>query len=326
MIELLVLFALLILGIFLLIKGGDYVVEVCSRLASLTGINEVLIGATVISLATTLPELTITVLGMSQNSNDLVVGNAFGTILVNICLVLGLSLCFMSLKRVNRQTQSKLLFMSIMVLILGILTILNFLNVYVGITFIIIFLFYFIKTFNDIKKDLIRKENIDAENPVEKPKATTQEKVISVIKFLVGMLLIFAGAQIVINCSEQISTKLNISASFIGIIFVGIGTSLPELITSIISIKSKRLNFALGNVIGANIINLTLLFGLAMITNNATTIALSLHDIFTMLPAVIISTLILAVPILIKKRTYKWQGYTLISLYAIYCIIIILTL
>ncbi len=384
--EIFILILILVLGLVLVIKGGDLVVDVCSKLGDLTGISDVLIGSTVVSFATTLPELTITILGMSQGSVDLVLGNGFGTVLVNICLVIGLSLCFVRLKRVNKTTQSKLLYMLVLVLLLSFFAIINVLNVYVGILFLLLFLLYFIKTFLDIKKDLNKKSekqenfqneivgnlqpkiesknlkneihvdnsnnqiaenktdniNFDIDNIENKRRdlvnenlivkkdnsknVDTKEKILMVIKFIVGALLIFGGAQLIINATENLTNLLNISATFIGLTVVAVGTSLPELVTSVLSIKKKRLNLALGNVVGANIINLTLLFSLAMIISGNGGIMLNGKDLYTLLPAVILSTLILAFPVLFKKRTYKFQGFMLLSLYAIYCIIIILAI
>ena len=384
--EIFILILILVLGLVLVIKGGDLVVDVCSKLGDLTGISDVLIGSTVVSFATTLPELTITILGMSQGSVDLVLGNGFGTVLVNICLVLGLSLCFVRLKRVNKTTRSKLLYMLVLVLLLSFFAIINVLNVYVGILFLLLFLLYFIKTFLDIKKDLNKKSerqenfqneivgnlqpkiesknlkneihvdnsnnqiaenktdniNFDIDNIENKRRdlvnenlkvkkdnsknVNTKEKILMVIKFIVGALLIFGGAQLIINATENLTNLLNISATFIGLTVVAVGTSLPELVTSVLSIKKKRLNLALGNVVGANIINLTLLFSLAMIISGNGGIMLNAKDLYTLLPAVILSTLILALPVLFKKRTYKFQGFMLLSLYAIYCIIIILAI
>lgn len=384
--EIFILILILVLGLVLVIKGGDLVVDVCSKLGDLTGISDVLIGSTVVSFATTLPELTITILGMSQGSVDLVLGNGFGTVLVNICLVIGLSLCFVRLKRVNKTTQSKLLYMLVLVLLLSFFAIINVLNVYVGILFLLLFLLYFIKTFLDIKKDLNKKNekqenfqneivgnlqpkiesknlkneihvdnsnnqiaenktdniNFDIDNIENKRRdlvnenlkvkkdnsknVDTKEKILMVIKFIVGALLIFGGAQLIINATENLTNLLNISATFIGLTVVAVGTSLPELVTSVLSIKKKRLNLALGNVVGANIINLTLLFSLAMIISGNGGIVLNGKDLYTLLPAVILSTLILALPVLFKKRTYKFQGFMLLSLYAIYCIIIILAI
>lgn len=324
--EILLLFLLLAIGIFLVIKGGDIIVDVCTKISDITGINDVLIGSTIVSLATTMPELTITILGMSQNSSGLVIGNGFGTILVNMCVVLGLALCSISLKRVGKQTLSKLIFMVIMVIVLSVFAILKLLNVFVGIIFLLVFLFYFIKTFIDIKNDLIKSNKIENVNSLKKVHATVKDKILFILKFIVGTLIIFSGAQIIINSTNSLSQLLNISSTFIGLTFVAIGTSLPELVTTIASIKKRRLNLALGNIIGSNIINLTLLFSMAMIMSGAEGIALSLNNIITLLPAVIISSLILSLPIFINKRTYKWQGYLLLSLYAIYCIIIIFTI
>ncbi len=320
MLEIIIMFAALILGLIVVVKGGDIIVDVCSRIADVTGISDVLIGSTLVSFATTLPELTITILGMSQNSVGLVLGNCYGTILVNICLVLGVSLSFMQLRRVGKATLSKLLTMLGLVVFLTILAVFKILNVYFGILFVIIFFVYFIKTFVDIKSDIKNKENVEQK---KEKRGSKKDVIILIIRFIVGALLIFAGGQLIVNSTNQITTTLNISATFIGVTVVAVGTSLPELVTSITSIKRKRLNLALGNVLGANIINLSLLFGLAMIMSLGE-ITISGKDMIVLIPMVVLATLVLCLPILFKKRTYKFQGIALLSIYAIYCIIIIL--
>lgn len=324
MLEIIILILIFALGIVLIIKGGDYVVEVCAKLSDITGVNETLIGSTLTSIATTLPELTITLLAMSQNSTSLVVGNGLGTILVNICLVLGVSLSFMCLRRFNKGTTNKLIFLTLLQALLVILIILKILNIITGILLVLIFLIYFIKTFFDIKKDLIRKGKVDRENPVKKTNTTKVDKFLFFIKFIVGALFIFAGAQFIINVTEELSIKLNISQTLIGLLIVAISTSLPELVTTITSIKKKRLNLAIGNVIGANIINITLLFGLVGMFSGMKGLTLTLTEIATILPIILIASLILAMPILLKRRTYKWQGVILLILYAVYSLMAIL--
>lgn len=324
MFDLFLLILIFILGVFLIIKGGDYIVEVCGKLSDITGVSEVLIGSTLTSLATTLPELTITILAMTQNSPNIVVGNGLGTILVNICLVLGLSLSFMRLKRFNTSTINKLIFLTIIQSLLVVLMVLKILNIFTGILLILIFFVYFLKTFFDIKQDLIDKGKIDKENPVKNTRVKSKDKILFLIKFLVGALFIFSGAEFLINSTQDLSSKLNISETLISLIVISVSTSLPELITTITSIKKKRLNLAIGNVIGANIINITLLFGLAGVLSGVKGLVLSFNEIIAILPIILFSSLILAVPILIKKRTYKWQGVILLGLYVIYTLIVIL--
>lgn len=320
MLKIILLTTVLFVGIGLIIKGGDFVVSVCGKLSDLTGINEALIGATITSFATTLPELIITVLGMSQNSVNLILGNVFGTILVNICLVLGISLIFMRLLRINKKTINKITFMIGLIIFISLLVLLKGLNIISGAILIIIFFAYLIKNYLDIKNELSNKDS----KVIVKKKISAKSKISEILKFIVGLLFIFAGAQIVVNSSENLSILLNINSTLIGLIILAIGTSLPELITSLTSIKKKRLNLALGNIVGSNVINLSLLLGLSGVMSGFTGLTLNAREIAIILPSILIASFILCAPIFIKKRTYKWQGITLISLYAIYCIFIIL--
>lgn len=324
MLKIYLLILILIIGIVLIIKGGDFVVTVCGKLSDLTGVHETIIGATVTSFATTLPELIITVLGMSQNSEKLVLGNTFGTVLVNTCLVLGISLLSMRLLRINKKTLNKLLFMIILILVISLLVLFKILNFVTGIILIVVFFIYLLNSYFEVKKNI--QKNFIVENKEKSKAMNKRNKIQEIIKFFVGLLLIFAGAQLVVNVSENISVLLTINSTIIGLIVLAIGTSLPELITSITSIKKKRLNLAIGNVIGANIINLSLLIGIASIISGFNYLTLSVREISIILPTLLISAVILGFPMFIRKRTYRWQGITLLSLYAIYCIFIILIL
>ena len=356
MFEVFCIFVLLIIGIVLILKGGDYVVDVTNKLSDITNINEILIGSSLLSFASTMPELVITILGISENKVNLVLGNVFGTILVNICLVLGVSLCFIRLKRVNKKTLEKLFFMVFLILLVSLCAVLNILNIFTGLIFLILFFIYFSKIFLDIKKELkvktiktLTKSLYNIENSKNEISANllndfsnknlnvykksvavreslNYEKIKYTIKFVVGILLLFAGAQIIVITTTNLSNLLKINSLFFGLTFIAVGTSLPELIISIKSIKKKRLNLALGNIIGANIINLSLSFAMSLILSGIGGLTISNIDLLILLPVALIASLILAIPILLKKQTYFWQGVTLISLYAIYCIIIILAL
>ncbi|MBE5746112.1 MAG: sodium:calcium antiporter [Clostridiales bacterium] len=320
----LLLIIILFIGIGLLVFGGRYVVNFCSKLSDLTGINEALIGGSVLALAATTPELIITILGSFQKANKLVVGNIFGTILVNVCLILGFNLSIIKLLRINRKTIDKISILIFLVLTVSICWVFNVFNFIIGIILIMIFVIYFTLTFLDIKKDLILKNKLNRKNVLNKNVLTTKDKISDFLKFIIGVLLIFAGAQLIINSTENLSKLFNVNSTIIGLIVVAVGTSLPELITSIISLKKKRMNLAIGTIIGANIVNLSLLLGLSCCLNFNKGLVFNIKEIILILPMLALSLSVLAFPILINKRTYKWQGITLLSLYAIYCIIIIL--
>jgi len=347
-IALILLFAV---ALILIIYGGRYVVDVASKICKYTNLNEILVGSTLVSLATTLPELTISILGALEEASGIVVGNNFGTLLVNNCLVLGLSLSFTTLKSFNKSNITKMVFLVVCICIVSILSSLNFINVYSGLLLLALFLIYIIYSYREIKDEFFKKQeklkndkmrrieeeiimakkDINRKGELNFANGQTQTKtseykgeIISlIIKFIIGTLLIFAGAQLIINATENLSKAINMNSQFLALTLISVGTSLPELTTTILSIKKRRINLAIGNLIGSNIIVLTLIFGMSALLSGASGIALSSKSLFSTIPFLSISAIIIVFPILMYKRTFKWQGYALLVLYFLHFISLI---
>lgn len=304
---------ILIFGLIVVIVGGNYLVDVSSRICKLTNLSEILVGATLTSFATTMPEITISVLAALQGSPNIIVGDGLGTIIVNNCLILGLSLTFSGLKRISKQNINKVIFMMVACIVLGAFSIFNFLNIYSGIILMLLFVMYIFFSSKDVGYQL--RANKTENKEIAKP--NRKDIIILILKFIAGMLFIFAGAQFIVNATNGLALKLNIDTHVIAATIVSVGTSIPELVTCIISIRKKRINLAIGNIIGANTIVLTFLFGLCSIVSGSGGLNVSTNAILSTLPIMLLSIFIIGTPIIMKRRTYKFQGYTLLTLYLI---------
>ena len=347
-----VLILLFILALILIIYGGKYVVDVASKICKYTNLNEVLVGSTLVSLATTLPELTIAILGTMEGASGIVIGEGLGTVIVNCCLILGLSMSFSTLKTINKSNITKIIFLTVCFCVVSVLSSLNFINIYSGLILLTLFFVYIIYSYIEIKDELSKKEQkikndkmrkieneiLSAKIEVERTGelhfayGQTQTKtgehkgeIISlIIKFIVGTLLIFAGAQLIINATENLSRSINTNSQFLALSLISMGTSIPELATTIISIKKRRINLALGNLIGSNIIILTLLFGISALLSGEKGMIVSSAALISTFPFLTVAAIIIILPILLYKRTFKWQGCALLCVYLLHLLSLIL--
>ncbi len=320
-----------IIGVFLIIKGGEWFVDSASWIAHAAKIPTFIIGATIVSFATTLPELIVSIMASIDGQNDLAVGNAIGTVIANTGLIIGVAFTFMAIltPRKNYWQQSLLLICSTLTLWLGCLG--NSLNIWASLillfiyfTFISINLFQGRLDTNPKEKNCIEIEITPEENAkIKKEKKNKKIVFLKIFLFIIGAVFIIIGSNLLIKSGSTIANSLGIPERLIAITIIAIGTSLPELVTTIAAIRKKEGSLSLGNIIGANIINLTLILPICSLIANGSLI-ISTESIFIDLPFCLILSLIAIVPMFIKQRTYKWQGILILSIYFAYLTISIL--
>ena len=432
--EVVVTVLLFIVGFVLIIKGGDFMVDSSLRLSKITGISHIIIGVTVVSLCTTLPELLVNLIGASTGKTDLAVGNAVGSMLCNSTLILGIVMTFLtkSVKRSSFWFKSMLYVFACTLLFIFCF---NFtLTLWESLVLFSLFLIFFIvniisgvreakidmkikkeQTLTKLEKEIVEGSEFLEEPEIQKPekyKPTKDiiflsiilllgistliltpidytEKMIStanigilagvfllfIVQFVVQMLykfkygvipeedtneligeklkryrrskryktdilksifyyilggfLVYLGATLLVDNGQNLAVDyLGIDPIIVGITIVAIGTSLPELVTALISIKKKTMGLALGNMIGASLINATMIIGLSGTVAAAlnTPITLSKDTLYITLPVVLFASLIICLPTIIKQKTYKWQGYILLGTYILYNIYLFATL
>lgn len=320
-------YLLFALGLVLIIKGGDWFVDSAVWIAEVTGIPSIIIGATIVSIATTLPELIVSVTANLQGSSEMAIGNAVGSIICNIGLIS--SLGFIALKN---KIHKKLFFKksAIMIAVLVIFTIFawdltfsHFEAIIVGL-FIILFIYYNIKG----SKESTEEYKLD-------PSDLTKKVIIkNIILFIAGAAGIIVGATLLVNNGRIIAEQLGVPEAIISLTMIALGTSLPELTTMISSIKKKNQDIGLGNIIGANILNVALILtSSSLISEKGLPITLYSFKLFGKaftnypntlridVPFALTLMAIFSIPTFIKGETKKWQGYAMLITYVIYLII-----
>lgn len=315
----------LAIGLIVIIKGGDIFVSAAVSLARLTGIPRIIIGATIVSFATALPELLISTLAVAQGSPDLSFGNNIGSIIFNTAIVLALSLIFSPAKiRYQYKEKGILMLLSIFYLFFAALDLkIGYFDALILLLFLIVFVYFCIKDAKILE--------IDDFDESEKTKLAP-----CVVRFMAGGAAIALGAQLLINNSIALAKIYNVSERVIGLTIVGMGSSLPELATTIASIRKKEYFIGLGNILGANILNITLIpFVCSLIMRGALPINLQKLSIFkeavpnTLLIDIPFSVVIISLVVLpgmIKKYLSRWQGAALLLLYFFYISFLILTI
>lgn len=272
---------MLIIGFALLIIGADLLVKGSSNIAKKFHIPEMLIGLTIVAIGTSMPELIITISSASNNATDLIIGNAIGSNLCNLLLIMGIT-AFLRPIVIDNETRlihlPVLLFSTLVVLSLG-LGILgspnNMINRTDGIILVVLYILYFIYPIIIEIKDI---KNSVEEN--KKKHIKSKNILLSLFLVVLGIILLKIGGDLVVNKSTEIAIKYGVSERVIGLTIVAIGTALPELITSIVAVIKKEGDLAVGNLIGSCILNSFLILGTGAII---TPLSVSIEFIYNLI-------------------------------------------
>lgn len=252
-------YILLIIGFILLIKGADYFVDGSSNLAKSLKIPTLIIGLTVVAFGTSAPEAVVSVIASMQGSNEIAVSNVIGSNIFNLLIVLGVSALFGKLKA-NRQVITKDFLFSILATVILIAfifdkflsgSLINSITPGEGIVLLSILVLYVYS--------LILTATSEKKLKTEKHKLTTKD----LVMLVGGLGSIILGGEFVVNSAKEIALSWGISETLVGLTIVSIGTSLPELVTSIMAVRKGETDIAIGNVIGSNIFNILLVLGLS---------------------------------------------------------------
>ncbi|MEG1559559.1 MAG: calcium/sodium antiporter [Clostridia bacterium] len=306
-------FLLFAIGVLLVVKGGDFFVDAASFIAKSSGIPQFIIGATIVSVATTLPEMIVSIIAAAEGKIDMAVGNAIGSVTANTGIILAIAMIFLIIiiRREDYIVQCLLLISSAIVLILG--SIGGFLATW---SCIVLALFFILFVIINVKK---AKSEIAV---AEKSKYTGKEFWINILKFVLGAIGIVGGSQLLVSNGSEIAVFFGIPERVIAVTMVAIGTSLPELVTTITAITKKRASLSIGNIIGANLIDLSLILPIcALVSGKALPIP---HQTMTIDLPVCLGLITLAiVPLLIKKKSSRIIGFLMFAVYCAYIVIVI---
>ncbi|GAB6088013.1 calcium/sodium antiporter [Alkaliphilus crotonatoxidans] len=260
--ETLIVSMLFLLGLGMTIKGGDWFVESAIWLAKVTGIPNVIIGATVVSIATTLPELLVSTIATYQRFYDVAIGNVVGSVICNIGLILGLTAVLTPVK-IQRSTFSiKGIFMIISCLLLFFTAANRMITPREGTVFLIFFAIYIGLNIIELKHSN-RLPNRESVNYNSKGAPGHH-----ILKFLGGALFVIGGARLLVTQGVVLAQIIGIPEQIVSLTLIALGTSLPELITAISAVVKKQQGISVGNIIGASILNLLMVIGISSKLSN----------------------------------------------------------
>ena len=309
-------FILIIIGLILLIKCADWFVDGCSNIAKSFGIPSLIIGLTIVAFGTSAPEAAVSVTASLKGMNSISLGNVVVSNLCNLLLVLGVSGlfgCLTAKRKIVTRDFVYCIFSGIVLFILsfgffvsgkteGVITRTNGL---ILLCFLGIYLYALIG-------DAITTSRSKEEKTKFDPK--------DILLIIVGIAGIIIGGQLVVNSATDIANMLKISQNVIALTIVAIGTSLPELVTSVVATKKGETDIAIGNVVGSNIFNIFFILGLSSTVSPITFGLDSFIDIIIML----ISSVVVYLFLLKNKRIGNKKGIILLSLYVLYMIYILM--
>lgn len=305
---------LFILGILLIVKGGDMFVDSASWIAEISGIPKFIIGATIVSLATTLPELLVSVIATVQGKNDMAVGNAIGSVTANVGLIMGISiLCMPAVMK-----RSKLAFQGILLLVIVALLCLFSLNGSVSsLEGLVLLVFFCVFTWRSIRdaKSSMQKDTQAQEKP------SRQEYVKNIAGFIIGAAGIVIGAQLLVDNGSILARMIGVPESIIGVTLIAVGTSLPELVTTITAIVKKQSSLSVGNIVGANIIDSSVILPICSLISKGS-LPVSAQSIRLDMPFCLLILAIGLVPALIREKFSRVQGVLLLCTYAVYIFLV----
>ena len=322
-------YILLVIGFVLLIKGADIFVSGASNISKRLGIPSVIVGLTIVSLGTSAPELAVSAISAIKGNNEIAVGNVLGSNLFNTLVVLGVTTIIMTLtikkSEVKRDYTINILATTIL-LFLTFTTILggrdNYISRIDGVVLLIGCISYITYLVLSVKRGKVSSENIQEELAVESVSEISIFK--SIIKLIIGIAGIVIGGQVVVDSATNIATSLGMSEKLVGLTIVAIGTSLPELVTSVVAALKGEKDIALGNILGSNIFNILLIIGLS---SAISPIAVSNNLLFDFIFLIIV-TLIIGIMIFFNKKEEKnfgkKEGIILVAFYVFYMAYIII--
>lgn len=301
-------YLLLVVGFVLLIKGADFFVEGSSSVAKRLRVPSMIIGLTIVAMGTSLPECSVSVSAALADKNELAISNAVGSNIFNLMVVCGFCALFCPLAVQVSTLKKEFPFSMLMALLLFAFGSTGMLVGHLeGVILLVIFAgFIFWMVQSALKA---RKENADSDDEYE---------ILPIWKCLVfivgGMIAIVIGGNFVVDSASEIAANFGMSQNLIGLTIVAFGTSLPELVTSVVAARKNEVDMALGNVIGSNIFNILFVLGIAAAISPITFVQENIIDIIVL---TVMSLLVWGFA-WSKKKIVRWEGAVMLLCYAVY--------
>ena len=302
-----------IIGFVLLVKGADFFVEGSGSVAKKFNVPVFIIGMTIVAMGTSAPECAVSISASLHGSNGMAISNVIGSNIFNLLVVCGVCALFQPLEIKKETLKREFPFSALVAVIIGIMGLIGMKVGHVdGIILVVLFAVFLYAMVRIAKNTRKAGEVVEEEEIKDLP----------LWKCLVfiggGLVAIVIGGQVVVNCSETIARGFGLSETLIGLTICSIGTSLPELVTSVVAAKKNQAGMALGNVIGSNIFNILLVGGLA---SAVSPIAMNMNNLIDIVILVIVSVYIMAL-VWKKQLLTRAGGVSMLAVYAAYMVYI----
>ena len=305
-------FLIIIVGFLLLSKGADFLVDGSSLIAKRFHIKEIVIGLTIVSIGTSMPELMVSLTSAMINHSDMAIGNVVGSNISNLFLILGICAIIKPLKFQEETVRLEIpivIFLTALLYILGNNSNEKIITKFEGLILVIFFILFIFYNIFMVKKDASPNE--------DKSDFSKKDILKAIIKIALGIIGLKYGSDFVVNNSSELALKFGVSEKIISLTIVSISTSLPELITSITATIKGEINLAIGNVIGSNIFNIVLIVGATALVKPIEYSVSYNKDLIIFLIGMIVLGIL---PIIRKNKMSKLAGVIYFSVYVVYMI------
>lgn len=311
--EMLLQFVLLVVGFVLLIKGADWFVEGASKIADKFGIPQIVIGLTIVAMGTSLPEAAVSISAAVKGSADITIGNVVGSNILNVLIILGLTAVIRAVAVKKNTIRFEIPFTIAITVLLAVLGLFdNQVGRMDGVVLWVCFIGYLAYLLWVSKTD---KDAIE-----EVPEAGEKESVLKMIFMVViGVALIVAGSNISVDAATAIAMGFGMSERLVGLTIVALGTSLPELVTSVTAAIKGKADIAVGNIVGSNVFNILFVVGTTALITTVPYAANFMIDSITAVAAMVL----LLLCVLPKKRLGRVGGVLLLAGYLGYFVYLI---
>ena len=307
---------LFLVGFVLITKGADMFINCTVEIGKKTNISELILGATIVSFATTLPELTVSLCAAINNQTTMSLGNAVGSIICNTGLILGL-VAFISPFKVDKSmfiSKSSLLLVAILSLIIcGMDGSINKAN---SILLLFVLAIFMYTNYKSVLPKNKRGISTNVLTTYSKPKKFNLNELIKIsVFFMCGLAMMIIGSSLLVDNGSEIARLVGIPEGIVSLTVIALGTSLPELVSSLTAIRKKHHAISVGNILGANILNISSVISLSSLANDIPVLSQNATIDY---PFMIVLVLTLILPTLKSSKIYRYQGLMLLSIYGLY--------
>lgn len=316
---------MLAVGIVLIVKGGDVFVDAATWIAEVSGIPKLIVGATVVSMATTLPELLVSAMAANEGKVDMAIGNAIGSVTANLGLIMAIGIICIpaAIKRKDYMLKSLLMLgAAVIIVVVGSFAKAGKVDGIGTLTSILLIVIFVIAMTDNIRA-AVKAVKGGKEEKLGPESKTGIVIVSNIIKFILGALAIVFGADLLVDNGSIIASSIGISERVISVTIIAIGTSLPELVTTITAVIKKQSTLGVGNIIGANIMDLTFIMPICNLISGK---PLPVSESVAMIdfPACLIVGVVAVIPMLLTKKFTRLQGGVMLALYIVYLILTVM--